>query len=238
MSKWIQMRYICDKTSRISDRFVDQFLLYLCAKEEGLDKKFARKLVKYKHLIEKMPEGWALWLTSQYIAFQLFRREGLAQKKYINHPKVLKRNAKEIDYLKIQAEHPWRFVFCSVSQFLRDSFYEMTDVITGEKFLLYSPTVAHLEAQKSVSMYFLLIGFNGECWQTYGSVSYLKGLFPFDLLYFAQQLSSDPVSWDEIPMLIEEDPLPFMMLWIGAESPLVFHKKDLIVNNFSAYRVE
>jgi hypothetical protein len=238
MTDFQRMRYICDKTSRISERFVDEFLLYLCAKEEGLEEKFAQKLVKYKHIIEKMPEGWALWLMSQYIAFQLFRRGGLAQKKYVNHPKVLKRSAKELDFLKFQVRHPWRFVFCCVVRFLRDSFFEMTDVLTGEKFLLYSPAVANLEEEKSVSMYFLLIGFNGECWQTYGSVSYFTGLFPFDLLYFAKQVNSDPVSWDEIPMVIEEDPLPFMMLWVGADSPLVFHKKDLLVYNSSAYRVE
>lgn len=237
MPDFQKIRYICDKTSGISERFVDAFLLYLCAEEEGLDKKFAQKLVKYQHIIKKMPEGWASWLTSQYIAFQLFRRGGLARK-YINHPKVLKRSPKEIDYLKFQIGHPWRFVFCSVVRFLRDSFFEMTDVITGEKFLLYSPAVVNLEEEKGISMYFLLIGFNGQCWQTYGSVSYFKGLFPFDLHYFAQQISSEPVSWDEIPMLIEEDPLPFMMLWVGADSPLLIHRKDLLVYNSSAYRVE
>ena len=202
MPGYQRMRYICDKTSRISERFVDEFLLYLCAKEEGLDEKFARKLVKYKHLIEKMPNDWDLWLMSQNIAFQLFRRGGLAQK-YNSHPKVLKRNAKEIDYLKFQAEHPWRFVFCSVSQFLRDSFFEMTDVITGEEFLLYSPAVANLEEEKSISMYFLLIGFNGQCWQAYGSVSYFQGLFPFSLTPLP------PIVWSS---LMRENMLPNFLL--------------------------
>src|SRR5690554_549558 len=237
MPDYQRMRYICDKTSRISDRFIDDFLLYLCAQEEGLGEKFAQKLVNYKHLVEKMPKGWDFGLMTQYTAFQLFRRGGLAQK-YISHPKVLKRNAKEIDYLKFQAEHPWRFVFCSVNQFLRDSFFEMTDVITGEEFLLYSPAVASLEEKKSVSIYFLLIGFNGQCLQTYGPVAYFQGLLPFDLHYFTKQICSAPVSWDEIPMVIEEDPLPFLMLWVGAERPLVYHRKDMVVNTFSAYRVE
>lgn len=236
MSDFQRIRYICDKTSHISVTFLDKFLLYLCAAEEGLDKRFAQMLTKYWHIIQKMPENWVLWLTSQYIAFQLFRRGGLAHK-YIDHPQVLRRSGKERDYLKFQIEHPWRFVFCSVNQFLPDSFFEMTDVITGEKFLLYSPGVAAQEKRSTTSMYFLLIGFNGECWQTYGSIAYYKGIQPFDLHYFARQIKQDPVSWDEIPKLIEEDPLPFMMLWVGAELPLTFHKNDMIVHLRSDYEL-
>ena len=29
-----------------------------------------------------------------------------------------------------------------------------------------------------------------------------------------------------------------MMLWVGAEQPLIYHEKDMIVISFSAYRVE
>jgi len=237
MPDYQRMRYACNKTGEILGRVVDEFLLYLCDQEESLADEFAQKLVKYRHIVETMPEGFVSGLVAQYIAFQLFRRGGLAQK-YTGHPMVLKRDAREIDFLKFQAVHPWRFVFCSVKEFLRDSFFAMTDVLTGEEFLLYSPAVATLEEEKSVSFYFLLIFFNDKYWQTYGPVAYFQALFPFDLHYFAKELRSAPVAWAEIPAVIEEDPAPFMMLWVGAEQPLIYHGKDMIVISFSAYRVE
>ena len=115
----------------------------------------------------------------------------------------------------------------------------MKDISTGENFLLYSPGIAETEKQQgSMSLYFLLIGFNGECWQTYGTLDSFKGIQPFDILYFAKQLKSDLVSMNEIPKLIDEDPLPFMMLWVGAEFPLTFHKEDAIVICNSSYKQE
>lgn len=237
MPDYQRMRYACNKTGEILGRVVDEFLLYLCDQEESLADEFAQKLVKYRHIVETMPEGFVSGLVAQYIAFQLFRRGGLAQK-YTGHPMVLKRDAREIDFLKFQAVHPWRFVFCSVKEFLRDSFFAMTDVLTGEEFLLYSPAVATLEEERNVSFYFLLIFFNGKCWQAYGPVAYFQALFPFDLHYFVNELRSAPVAWTEIPAVIEEEPAPFMMLFVGAEQPLVYHRKDMIVISSSAYRVE
>lgn len=238
MSDFKRMQYYCEKSSAVSQRLVDDFLLHLCATEEGFEKKFAGMLAAYLNVIQKMPENWPLWLTSQYIVFQLFRKEGLAPK-YLNHFQVRRRSAKELDYLKFQIEHPWRFVFCRVEQNPKDCFFEMKDIFTGENFLLYSQGIAETEKQKgSMSLYFLLICFNGECWQTYGTLDYFKGIQPFDILCFAKQLKPDLVCMNEIPKLIEADPLPFMMLWVGAELPLTFHKNDMVVIINSDYKLE
>lgn len=238
MPNYVRIRYYCDKSSAILDKLVDQFLLYLCAAEEGLDQKFDGMLADYAIVIEKMPENWQLWLKSQYIAFQLFRKEGLASK-YLNHFRVRRRSDKELDFLKFQIEHPWRFVFCSIEQNPKDCFFEMKDVLTGEVFLLYSPGMADtVEEQGQVSLFFLLIAFNGECWQTYGSISYFKGIQPLDVLYFARQLKPGLVSMGDIPELIEKDPLPFMMLWVGGEYPFDFYKQDMIVIVSSDFKQE
>jgi hypothetical protein len=238
MADFNRMLYNCEKSSTISNRLVDEFLLPLCAREEGLDKKFAGMLANYPKVILKMPENWPLWLTSQYVVFQIFRKDGLAPK-YLNHFQVRRRSAKELDYLKFQIEHPWRFVFCSIEQNPKDCFFEMKDILTGENFLLYSPGIAETEKQQgAMSLYFILIGFNGECWQTYGINAYFKGIQPFDILYFAKQFKPDLVLMNEIPVLIDEDPLPFMMLWVGAELPLSFHKEDMVVIVGSDFKQE
>jgi hypothetical protein len=238
MPDFNRIRYNCEKSNTISRRMVDEFLIPLCGHEEGLDKKLAGMLTDYRNVIQKMPENWPLWLASQYIAFQLFRKEGLAPK-YLNHFQVRRRSDKELDYLKFQIKYPWRFTFCSIEQNPKDNFFEMKDVLTGEDFLLYSPGIAETEKQQGLmSLYFLLIGFNGECWQTYSTLAYFKGIQPFDIRFFAKQLKPDLISMDEIPMLIEEDPLPFMMLWVGAELPLTFYKQDLVVIVSSDFQQE
>lgn len=229
MPDFNRIRYKCERSVAISDKFVDKFLLPFCDAEEGLNKKFAAMLSGYLNIIQKMPENWPLCLTAQYIAFRLFRSGGLALK-YYNHLQVRRRSEKELDYLKFQVEHPWRFGFCFITQIRKGCFFEMKDVLTGEEFLLFSPSIAEIEEQKGpMSLYFLLIGFNGECWQTYGVNNYFKGIQPLDLLYFAKQLRPDLVSLNEIPALIDENPVPFMMLWVGAEFPLTVHKNDPVV---------
>ena len=176
MPDYQRMRYACNKTGEILGRVVDEFLLYLCDQEESLADEFAQKLVKYRHIVETMPEGFVSGLVAQYIAFQLFRRGGLAQK-YTGHPMVLKRDAREIDFLKFQAVHPWRFVFLYVKEFLSDSFISMTDVLTGEEFCCTARRWQPWKRKKRFFL-FLLIFFNGKCWQTYGPVAYFQALFP------------------------------------------------------------
>ncbi len=229
MTDFSKIRYSCDKSSEISSRLIDEFLLQLCGEEEGLDKKFDTMLADYAHILQKMPENWSLWLKSQYIVFQLFRQNGLAAK-YLNHFQMRRRSTKEQEYLQFQIEHPWRFVFCFIEETPKDCFFEMRDILTEEKFLLYSPGVAEIEKQKGpMSLYFLLIGFNGDCWQCYGTNSYFKGIQPFDILFFAEQLKPGLRSEDELAKLIAENPLPFMMLWAGAELPLTVHKENILV---------
>lgn len=238
MLDYNRIRYYCDKSSAISKRLIDDFLLPLCAAEEGTEKKFVGMLDAYQSITQKMPKNWPLWLLSQYIAFDLFHEDGLASK-YLNHFQMRRRSAKELDFLKFQIDHPWRFVFCSIEQNPKDCFFEMKDVLAGEEFLLYSPGIAQMEKQIGpISGYFLLISFNGDCWQTYGLNNYFKGIQPFDLLYFAKQLKPDLDFIHEIPALIDANPLPFMMLCVGAEFPLTYHKKDLLIIAKSDFRQE
>jgi len=49
---------VCDNESRISQSFVDEFLIYFIAKNEGLEEKIFRQFGNFRNVIIKMPESW------------------------------------------------------------------------------------------------------------------------------------------------------------------------------------
>lgn len=228
----------CNKQSELTKNFVDDFLIYFCAEKEGLEKLFARKLGQFRSTVQKMPEMWPDWLMSQYAAFHLFRKDGFARK-YMSHPEILRRSGSEKAFLSFQVDNPWRYAFCSIKSNPSRHFFEMVDVLTNEQFLLYSSGLTEtLEQYGPMQMYFYLIGFNGQCWQTYGPHTYFKGIIPSDLLFFARQLNSDVMFMNQIPALIDRDPLPWAMLYRSGEIPLTYHKDDMVIRNCSEYHEE
>jgi hypothetical protein len=238
LTDYREIEKMCIRQSELSKTFVDDFLIYFCAEREGLDKLFAKKLTQFRPLIRMMPEGWPSWLMSQYAAFRLFRKNGFARQ-YAGHPEILCRSDNEKAILALQIENPWRFSFCSIRSNPARHFFEMVDVLTNEQFLLYSPGLADgLEQQGPMRMYFYLIGYNGRCWQTYGPHAYFRGFIPSDLLFFARQLDPDIVFMNQIPDLIDRDPLPWAMLWRFGETPLTFHRDDTVIMNCSEYHEE
>ncbi len=235
MIDYNEIEKLCEKQSGLFKDLVDDFLIYYCSEREKIDKLFARKLGQFRSVVQEMPEGWPYSLMSQYVAFRLFRKNGFARQ-YVNHPEILSRSDDERALLSFQIENPWRFVFCSIRSNPARNFFEMVDVLTSEEFLLYSPGLTgSLEENGSMQMYFYLLGFNGKCWQTYGPHAYFRGIIPSDLLFFARQLDSGVVFMNQIPDLIDRDPLPWAMLWRSGEVPLTSHRDDMVVMNCSEY---
>jgi len=234
MIDYQKIKAVCDNNTRISKSLVDEFLLYFIAQKEGLEGIIIRQLNNYQKIIAKMPKEWAGMLMSQLIAHRIFKKNGLAGE-YLNHAWVQMRKPEDLEYLRFQIEHPWRFSYCSIQSNVAENIYEMKDVLSDEIFLLYSPGLANTirDFGSAPHLWFLLIGFNGECYQTYGTLEYFKGIQPFDLLFFAKQLNSKIPSFNEVPDLIESNPMPFLLVWSGAELPVTFHKKDLVVFNKS-----
>lgn len=171
-----KIRSVCDKFSVISKSVVDDFLLYYVGEKDGLEQKISRQLGNHRGIITKMPEAWAGNSMSQYIAHKLFMKEGLAGR-YFHHAEVQKRSPEELEYLRFQIENPWRFSYCSIKRQVYKHFYEMKDALSDETFLVYSPCISETlgELGYSPSLWFLLIGFNSECWQTYGTLAYFRG---------------------------------------------------------------
>jgi hypothetical protein len=233
-----QVEAICAQTSTLTATLVDDFLLRYCVERDGLDRIFAKKLVRFVPVVRKGPAEWPGMLTAQYIAFRLFCRDGLALK-YRTHPEILGRGPAERAYLEQQAQHPWRFCFYQIEKNPAANHFELRDVATGEVLPVYSNGITDIIKQSGpVQMLFLLLGYNGVCWQTYGTLAYFMGLVPSDLLFFARQLQPDTLTLQELPALIERDPVPFMMLWVGGALPLTYHNDTLMITNHAEYHVD
>lgn len=238
MKNYNKIEQTCRQQSDLSKTFIDDFLIYYCDEREGLSEHFVKKLAQFRSIVLALPENWPAWAMSQYVAFRLFRKNGFAQQ-YINHAAILSRNSDEKELLSYQIAHPWRYTFCSVKNSPTRNFFEMVDVLTNEEFLLYSPGLEdNLKQQGPMQMFFYLIGFNGECWQTYGPHAYFRGLIPSDLLFYAKQIDPDIVFMNQIPALIDRDPLPWALLLKSGEVPLTFHKDDMVIMNTSEYQEE
>ena len=229
------IRIRCKQSSEISNKFVDEYLLHFCADREDLEKIMARKLGPFRGVMQKMPEEWPFQIASQYIAYRLFRTNGFAQN-YLKRELLKDRTAPELEWLRFQIDHPWRFSFFSIKEKPGRDFFVMTDELINEDILLYSPGITTiLDQYGPMQMFLLLVGFNGECWQTYGNLAYFRSMQPFDLLYFARQMNYSADFLNSIPELIDKDPIPFLLLWRGGEIPLSVHGKDLIIFNKSEF---
>ena len=240
MLDFAKIKIVCENSSRILKSVVDEFLLYYIGEKEGQIKRLGQQFRPFKEVLSKVEEGWVRSLISQLLAFELLKKDGRAAKLF-NLPLVQKRSAEELDYLKFQIDHPWRFVFGSIEDYQLNDMYVMKDVISQEKFLLYSPGISESNAEigYELPLWFLLIGFNGECYQTYGPLAYFKGIQPFDLFYFAKLIKPDIVFQNEVQDVIDSNPVTFSMLFFaGAGIPVTYHKKDMVVFNKSEYHIK
>ena len=225
----------CRKNSEISASLLDDFLINFCADREGLEKLFMDDFKPFRYMTYTMPEGWVGWTISQYIAYRLFRKGGTASE-YYNLPEIAARKEAERDFMKYAIEHPWKYTFFSVVESHENHLYTMLDVLENETFLLYSPSITEiLNLNDSIQMFFNLLSFNGRCWQSFGLNSYFTGFITSDLLYFAKNLDEDITFLNQIPELIDYDPIPWLVLFKSAEIPLAFNKKDMIIINSSEY---
>ena len=238
MTDYRSMQAACDRAAAMLESFVDDFLVDYCVRREKLDQTFVNELVKYRTIVQEMPEEWPYWLMSQYAAFRLFQRDGLIHT-YLARSVIRRRSKQERAFASYQAEHPWRFAFCSIRGNPSPGFYHMVDVLTNEPLMLQSEVLPEvLQNTGEVQLLLCLLAYNGHCWQSFGPHACFEGVIPSDLLFFAQRIDPGIVFMNQIPVLIEKNPVPFMMLWYGAGYPLTYHKKDVMIMNCSHYHEE
>lgn len=214
------------QSREINVRLIDQLLMPLAARQEKYEKYFLARLKKYSSIIRRLDRGFSDYLMTQYIAFQLFRKDGQGQK-YLNHRKAKHISDDERSHVEYLLQYPWSFSFYRYKEELEDSFYTMVDICTGEEFTLYSGgTDELLEIFGKDILFFTLRGYNGDVDETYGVIMYFCSFTNQDILSFAKCIDSSVDEMSDIPALIANDPIPFMMLFAFAQIPKMDAYKD------------
>lgn len=175
-------------------------------------------------------------VMAQFIGHEIFKEDGLI-KRYINHSGLDHLLDEEMAFLEFQAENPWRFSFAEIVGQPAEYFFEMTDVFTGETYLLFSPGLSDILASQEISLCFNLISYNGKCWQTFGPIAAYRSFEPPDIRFFATQVNRGRWFEDdrELMEFVESKPVPFMHLIAGALAPRAFHIDDQIVHVTAEY---
>lgn len=207
---------------------IDEFLIYYAARQDQLERKMDQKLKQYRHVAKKVPVQYVNMLKSEYIASQIFRKNGLLGK-YLRHSAVKALTPKEYDFLVFQHQHPWQFSFAFVIDRPADDFFQMLDVFTGEEYLLYSPGMAVTLTERSVLLWFNLIGYNGKCWQTFGLIIGFSSFTPDDLFFFGSELDTSIEDEEDLMRTVEKDPWPFLLLLQSAAMPLTQSRGETMI---------
>lgn len=76
------------------------------------------------------------------------------------------------------------------------------DVFTNEKYLLYSPAVKLTLQERNPLLWFNLISFNGECWQTYGFIAAYNSFTTDDIFFYATEVNHKINNEQDMPELI------------------------------------
>lgn len=230
MKNYQYIRDICYRNSELSSAVIDEFLIYFAAHHHKLDRENDRKVAAYRHIARDLPEEWVDRYKAQYIAHRVFKKSGLIRK-YINHSELRHFSKEEMDFLRFQQEHPWRFSFAEIKANPEPDFFEMVDILTGEEYLLFSPGIASTQETYQPILWFNLISFNGECMQTFGPVGFYNGFEPDDIVFFATELNRGRWFEDggEVMEDVEANPTPYALLISAATLPLVFNKENQIV---------
>jgi hypothetical protein len=106
--------------------------------------------------------------------------------------------------------------------------------------LQHSPGVSDLISKQGVSLWLNLIGYNGQCWQSFGPINAYKAFTSDDILFFSDKLYPQEriLTREEIIEKIEKNPVPYMMLVSGAEYPVVFHGDEQIFQITAEYNID
>ena len=222
------LRDHCDKTSRITESVIDDFLVAFAAKHHVLEKKMDQSLSRFRQLLSKFDRSDVDLFKSQYIIHEVFKKGGLIEK-FLRNPVLNRFSGEERIYLEQQVAVPWRFSFSEILNEPARDFYIMKDVFSGEEYLLFSPSIVRIKATGQMLLWFNLIGFNGSCWQSYGPIGAYQSFGPEEIFFFATEKNPYIEDESEVQTDIENDPLPYMMLLSGAAYPRTFHKEDEMI---------
>lgn len=209
----------CKQHSDISQRVIDKKLLYHAAAHSRLDKKFDDRVKEFKHVTRDWDPVILRYIKSTYIIGKTFGENGLIhsyfEKKHFDHyPQD------ECEFLSEQSSIPWRYCYTIIEGQPAQDFFEMVDVFTDETYLFYSPGIEEILKTERPRMWFNLIAYNGQCWQTTGLIMPLNAFTPNDVFFYASEIN--PEIEDEVSLMreVHENPIPFLMLFKHGQAPI------------------
>lgn len=217
------IREICMNHTRISGVLIDEELMYYADGRENLVKKIKAKLKHYQHITEKWPSSYINFIIAQLIIHQIFKKDGLIHK-YMHHAFVKSFSEADQQFLKEHQKRPWRYVFSRIFSNPSADFYEMEDILSGNHFLFYSPSLKDTLKETTPTLWLLFIGYNGHCWQSSGLNIPLANVTPDDIFYFATEINPRIEDEDDIIDDMDNNPMPYLMLMNLGISPIIHHK--------------
>jgi hypothetical protein len=229
----------CKANSAMINHVVEEFLLKNVVNHKKLAPEINTRFAHYQHITTAFQDGWNNMLQMQYLVHAILKKEGLI-KNYLHHSALQQLAQNEQNFLHQLASHPWKFSFSIIVRRPALHFFEMEDVFTGESFLLYSPGVADILKDRTIMLWFNLIGYNGTCWQSYGPIAAYNSFIADDIFFFATKLH--PNKWLEtghnLMDDVETNPVPYMMLLSGSAYPITLHKNDIITQVTAEYDID
>lgn len=215
-----KLKRFCESQSALSNRVIDELLIYLVAEQSGLDGEFDRQVERYGPAAARLQGPNLNLLKTQYIGQRIFRKGGLLER-YLQHPALARLQVAERQFLEHQLTHPWRLCFAEIQERHPGNFFTMWDVFGQESFLLYSPGMGETLKTQTVWTWNLLVQDNGSCCQCFGPIVPFRSFTDDDLFYFAQQYEPAIQSEADLVEDLNEHPLAYMMLMAYCEFPVI-----------------
>ncbi|WP_375583820.1 hypothetical protein [Cyclobacterium xiamenense] len=228
MIDYSALKNACRENSDFTARIIDKFLIHYAADKDKLGKQADQQLGAYRHISAGMDKSWVDLLKSQYIIHRVMKAEGLIHK-YLNHAAISRMPEEDREWLRRQAETPWKFSFSRILDSPETDFYSMEDLFSGEQYLLYSTGMRRILAQQdTMETWFNLIGYNGACWQTFGPLAGFRSFSADDFFFFATELYPTIASEEELLANVAKNPVPYMMLFARSNYPLTVHEGEVL----------
>ncbi len=234
---YVDIKKHCDENSRLIRAVLDDFLIPYAAAIEKLVPLMERQIKKYNRTTQDWPASYLNYLKSEYIAHRIFSRSGFITR-YLNHSEVNNLPQQQDQFLEFYTKHPWRYSFAEILEKKEDALFEMEDVMTGERYLLYSPGMQSTEAEQHPRLWFTLVAYNGKCWQTFGLIIPLKAFTVDDIFFFATEINPQIEDEDMLMEEVERNPFPFFMLLSASNMPVVVSRGYETVQCYSTDVIE
>ena len=218
----------CQRHQKISKKVLDNFLMDFIGRKEKMDLKMNLYEQKYRHIIRKMPESFFPSVMGEYIMGKTLAPDGFIHK-YLNHVELRSLDKSEREFLEFQASHPWRYCFAHIADHPAKDFFRLRDAFLGDEFLLYSPGMeAYWAEGRKHDLYFLLTGFNGTCFHTYGVIIPMRSFTPDDIYFYGTEIFPEVDSDVTLMESVYKDPMPYLMLASGMEYPITMSGENVM----------